>query len=386
LSASNLSRGEYARRYDRARELMKTENMNALFVTGEENFTYFTGSRSTMPWLSFTRPRFAIIPLEGDPIVVVHDANREETRKGSIVRDVRVYEASEQLPLGSSPIDMLAEIFREKGLDKGHVGAELGLEQRLGFPCGDFLGLKSTLPDTIFVDASDLLWDLRIVKSKEEISSIRKACQITAKARQKCFETIEQGMTEKQVANLFFQYMMEAGADKPCFVMVVSGTFSESTYRPTNKRLRKGETVFLDGGCYIGDYTCDFDRIATVGRPSEKQVVLHDFIYETNKKMMAEYKPGVKLSDIADICWREYEKAGLPISKAGRAGHGQGMLPTEPPSVSKLDSTVLKPGMVVSSEPGLITDSGLFVWEDVLAVTKDGHELLSKETPQLIRI
>ncbi len=386
MSLAVLSRAEYDRRYDRAREFMKTKNLAALLVTGEENFTYFTGSRSSLPWLSFTRPRFLIIPLEDNPTVIVHNANHEQTCSESIVKDIRAYETSEELAFGSSPLDMLTEIFQDRRLDTAHVGAELGLEQRLGFPCGDFLRLKSNLPGTQFVDASDLLWDLRIVKSKEEINYIRKACQITAKARQMCFETIEQGMTEKQVVSLFFRYMMEAGADKPCFAILVSGGRTKSTNRSTNRRLRRGETVFLDGGCHVGDYTCDFDRLATVGKPSSKQVKLHALVYKTNKKMIAEYKPGVRLSDIARICWREYGKAEVPITKAGRAGHGQGMLPTEPPSVSELDSTVLRPGMVVSSEPGFNTDLGRFVWEDVLAITRDGHELLSKETHELVSI
>jgi Xaa-Pro aminopeptidase len=304
----------------------------------------------------------------------------------SIIADIRTYEASEQLPLGNSPVDMLTQIFQEKRLDKAHVGAELGMEQRLGFPCGDFLRLTSSLPDTKFIDASDLLWDLRMVKSREEISYIRKACEITTKARRKCFETIERGMTKKHVADLFYQYMMESGADKPGFVMLASGSLAESTYAPTNQKLKKGDTLFLDGGCNVGDYTCDFDRIAVIGKPSEKQVRFHKFAYKTSRKMMAEFKPGAALSHIADTCWKEYATAGVPVTKAGRAGHGQGMLHTEPPSISELDKTVLKPGMVVSVEPGLDTDVGLFVWEDVLAVTESGHELLSRESNELIVI
>jgi Xaa-Pro aminopeptidase len=365
---------------------MKVKDLAALLVTGEENVTYFTGSRSSAPWLSFTRPRFAIVPVDGDPILVVHIANLGLVKSETIVRDVRTYEASEKVPLGNSPVEMLSDLFKEMGLSKARVGTELGLEQRLGFPCGDFLRLKLSLPDADFIDASDLLWGLRIVKSKEEIRYIRKACEITAKAREKCFETINRGMTKKQVANLFFQYMLEGGADKPTFVMLAFGSLAKSTYAPTKQKLRKGDTLFLDGGCNVGDYTCDFDRIATVGKPSEKQVKLHNFAYMTSRKMIAEFKPGARLADIAEICQKEYEKVGVPITKAGRAGHGQGMLHTEPPSVSKLDSTILEPGMVISAEPGLDTDLGLFVWEDVLAITENGHQFLSKENPELVVI
>lgn len=366
--------------------MMKARGLAALFVTGEENFTYFTGARSLIPWRSFARPGFALLPLERDPVVVVHTAMLEQTQKESLLKDIRPYETSKQVPLGGSPVEMLAEIFEEFGLDRASIGAELGLDQRLGFPYEDFQRLKSASPNSRFVDASDPLWDLRMVKSAAEIIHIRKACQITGKARQKCFQTIEAGMTEKQVARLFFKYMMELGADSPCFGFVISGTLAESTWVPTDKKLRKGETVWIDGGCYVGDYTCDFDRIATVGKPSRKQLELHGFICKTNKRMIDKFKPGVAVADIAKICRKEYEKAGLPINRGGRMGHGQGMLPTEPPSISELDSTVLKPGMVVSTEPGLLTDWGVFVWEDLIAITEDGHELLTKETTELVKI
>ena len=69
------------------------------------------------------------------------------------------------------------------------------------------------------------------------------------------------------------------------------------------------------------------------------------------------------------------------MSGVGRVGHGQGMLITEPPSVSELDDTVLEPGMVVSSEPYIITDHDVFIWEDVIAIREDGCEILTEGEP-----
>lgn len=63
------------------------------------------------------------------------------------------------------------------------------------------------------------------------------------------------------------------------------------------------------------------------------------------------------------------------------------MLITEPPSVSEMDDTILEPGTVVSSEPAVVTDEGVFIWEDVLAIKDDGHEVLTRnETDELIVI
>ena len=73
----------------------------------------------------------------------------------------------------------------------------------------------------------------------------------------------------------------------------------------------------------------------------------------------------------------------LERSGGARMGHGQGMLLTEPPSVNPDDHTVLEPGMVISTEPGVRSGNVQFQWEDVHVITEDGHEQLTLETDEL---
>ena len=68
---------------------------------------------------------------------------------------------------------------------------------------------------------------------------------------------------------------------------------------------------------------------------------------------------------------------------AARMGHGQGMLMTEPPSVSPEDHTRLEPGMVISTEPGVRSGNVQFQWEDVHVITEEGQEQLTLETEEL---
>lgn len=303
MSGVTFSPREYMLRLEDARKLMMARGLDCLFISGEENYIYFTGAKSVAPWQSFTRPVFAVIPRDEEATVITHRSLLGETRKLSAIKDVRSY-SSREVSLGESPVKLLAEVFREKRLDKGRIGAELGFEQRLGFPYMDFQKLMGELPEARFVDASDVLWRLRIIKSSEEIDRIRKAYEITGKARQRCFMDVEEGMTEKDVTRLFFRYMLEEGTERHGFIHIISGTLSESTRRPTEKRLRRGETLYIDGGCYIQDYTCDYCRIAVIGEPSTKQKRLHKLIRETNRKMIEMYNPGTKVSEIAKLCGR----------------------------------------------------------------------------------
>ena len=67
-------------------------------------------------------------------------------------------------------------------------------------------------------------------------------------------------------------------------------------------------------------------------------------------------------------------------------GHGQGMLVTEPPSITPGDDTVLEEGMVISTEPGMRSGDVQFLWEDVHVITSNGHEQLTTEISDLREI
>ena len=98
--------------------------------------------------------------------------------------------------------------------------------------------------------------------------------------------------------------------------------------------------------------------------------------------------PGIRCSELHAIAVRAVEASGCePVEPGrlhtGRMGHGQGILITEPPSICAADDTVIEPGMVISTEPGLRLGDVQFQWEDVHVITEDGYEQITLETPEL---
>ena len=377
-----FSKRGFERRYERARELMREKRVDALFITGEENYHYFTGGADISVYRSFSRPHVVVVPLDGEPIVVVSDLFTPVLREAGAVRDIRTYTSVHGIPN-----ELLVTAVKDTNLQHNRIGAEFGLEQRLGMPYRDFVNLTESLPRVEFVDASDIIWKLRMVKSKEEVELMRKACNITGRARQKTFDEIEAGVTERDIARVFSKNMLQEGADRVSFVHVSSKQPTNHTYLYLEREIGVGDTIYLDGGAYYWTYTCDFPRLATVGRASEKQIRYHKILTEVNRKMADALRPGLKCSELYRIGVRLMKEAGgigeLPL-KTGRIGHGQGMLLTEPPSVAADDDTVIEPGFTLSTEPGF--GDGLHIWEDVHVVTDDGHEQLSRETEELREI
>jgi Xaa-Pro aminopeptidase len=359
---------------------MDRENLDALFITEPLNYHYFTGAS---PSFSYARYTIVVFPKKGKPVIVVHQFVEESTRRETWIENVKIYEK-----MAEFPIHLIKEVFESLGLTEGRIGAELGYEQRLGLAYNDFVKLQKELPKLEFVDASHVFWQLRLKKSEAEVKLLRKACQITSEAFEECFRSIKEGITEREVEKIFHNAIIKRGGSKPwCFINSSPFNYNVISGSPTNQKLKRGNTIWIDGGCSYSGYWSDFCRIGSIGVASEKQEKMHEMTLKITQLCVDMIEPGVKVADIAQTCEKEAKKMGLELTfRAGRYGHGIGLMLTEPPHIATYDKTVLEPGMVITIEPGFVTDYGVFQNEEEVLVTQKGHEILSKASTELRRI
>ena len=269
---------EMQKKLDNARALMEEQNLSGLLLTATANYYYFTGIRKLADWATFTRPVFLLLPRKKEPVLYVQNFGYPECRSRSFVQDIRSFP-----DLMTTPLEGLVSIMKELDMDKGKVGCELGYEQRMDMPVAAFLQLKDMLPNATFVDAAQLLWQLRMVKMPYEIECMREANRIAAAAFESCFTSIHEGMTEREVARKLVASMAEHGADLPGFIIVISGTgnYDRISARPTDRIIRKGDLVWIDAGTTYKGYWTDWCRAGVVGKPSEEQRRLQAIIHET---------------------------------------------------------------------------------------------------------
>ena len=386
-----FTRAEMERRYSRTRELMGQRGIDALFITGEENFQYFAGTSAAIGLHhSLTRPSVFILPMDREPIILTQ--GRDNLELGCYIADIRDYYGFFEFPHRQA-----LEALRDAGLSNKRIGAELGQEQRMGMPVGAYLDIVAAMPDVEFVDAADIIIKLRILKSPEELGYIRQAADITGWARQRLYDTyIVPGMTEREAVRALRQLILKEGGDRTSFVHVqldvqaeFPGAKNQFHY---DRPLRSGTVIGLDAGAYVHQYTVDYPRFAALGKATEEQRRLHEAVKRVNKKMADALRPGVTCAEIHAVGARAIQaETGLDVPTPemfaqGRMGHGQGMLLTEPPSITPSDHTVLEAGMVVSTEPKVNSGPLEFLWEDTHVVTEDGHEQLTLETDELREI
>lgn len=362
-------------RIEKAKAYMEEAGMKGMVVTAAANHFYFTGFRKLANWATFTRTVFVFIPVGKDPVLYVQNFAGPEALSRSAVQDVRTFDE-----VMGAPVDGVVEIMKELCMDTGKIGWELGYEQRMDMAINDYLAIKEKLPNAEFVDASTIIWKLRMIKMPTEIEYMRKANDIAGRTFDRLFSEICEGMTEKEVERKMVSIMAEEGAEKPGFIIVISGpgNYERISARPSNKRLRKGDLVWIDAGVQYYNYWTDYCRAGVVGGPTAEQRRLQAVIHDVTMKGTQAVAPGVPVSEMYHACGREMIKLGLPWSfECGRAGHGIGLQLTEPPSIAVCDESILQQGMVVTCEPGYVCDIGCFDIEENILVTEDGFEILS---------
>ena len=373
---------EYRRRCDQARELMEKKNLNGLLITEGGNYTYFSGGTRDF---SFSRPHTMLLPRKGNPVAVIQRFPDWNRKREIWFDDVRIYDTMLGLP-----VEMVVKAMKDVGMGEGRVGAEFGYEQRLGISPNDFAKLKESLPEVEFIDAADVFWDIRIIKSPEEVERHRRACQITVHAYNSLFPNICEGMSEIEIVDKFLRLQITIGGYNP-WAFINSGleNYFSIGGGPTNRRIQEGNQVWIDGGCSYREYGCDFCCAGTVGPPSDKQQKMQRMVMEITRTLVEAVRPGMKAYDIDALNNSEWEKRGYNYSKinwgGGRIGHGLGWgaCLTEPPHIASYDRTEIRPGMVFTLEPAISTDYGCYQTEMNIVITEDGCEILNEMDREL---
>ncbi len=363
---------EYQARCRKARALLAERELAALFVTHPTNHLYFTGYR-TFAEFSFPRPAVFLLPLDQEPVIVAQDFHLAVTWDG----DFREYSG-----LGRLPIDVVRSVFEDKGCSLGRVGAELGHEQHLAISYNDFRSLQGALPEVAFVDASDILWRLRMVKSEAEIAAITEACRIQDAVFERVFRETTAGMTTREIETAFRRAVLDSAASLN-FCLVCIGDFDPRQAAGSShpdQALGKGDLLWVDLGISVRGYQTDYCRAAVAGTPSPRQVDAWGKVQKVFEAGLAAARPGIPASELCAVQLAAAEALGLDMSSwpARRFGHGSGLHTTEPPHISPEDDTILQPGMVIHIEPGCILGDGIYVREEKVVITEDGCRVLSK--------
>jgi Xaa-Pro aminopeptidase len=237
------------------------------------------------------------------------------------------------------------------------------------------------------VPVSGLIEKLRLIKTDAEIKILKEAADIADAAFKHIIDFIRPGVTELEVSNELEFFMRSAGATSSSFdTIVASGQRSALPHGvATEKVIEKGDFVTLDYGAYYKGYVSDITRTVAVGSAEPKLKEIYEIVQEAQQRGLDGVKPGMSGKE-ADALTRDYiSKMGYGEYFGHSTGHGIGLEVHEGPNLSSRSDIILKPGMVVTVEPGIyIPGLGGVRIEDDTFITKDHNEVLTHSTKELL--
>ena len=263
-------------------------------------------------------------------------------------------------------VDCVVETINDKRLGSSTIGIEM-----TRIPASIFLSLVERLPGVKFVDGTEVLRQIKIIKTPAEIIRIETAAKFSDLALQKAFSNIKEGMSEIECEKILKSSIIESGGD---FVWNHVAFGPRSISLPTGRKINPGETARIDfGGSYRG-YVCDTCRTKVFGRPSKDQVKIHEAVLSTLKAVKKEVASGVKCSVLYKAGSAMMKKHGYRLFLP-TVGHGVGRNIHEIPFLTENNNTVLESGMVFSVEIYLVNDDWTVAvdLEDQVLVTDNGY-------------
>ncbi len=350
----------YQSRISRARDLMKDEGLDMLFIGPSSDFTYFTGH----PVKTSERLTALLIPFDGKPTIVVP---RLEAPLVEHLGDDYEYEVWDET---ENPIDRVAERVRRTG------GEDVAINDQIW---GGFLvQLQHQLPNRSYHRGANVLKQLRSVKDQFELDLLKEASRRTDEAWKTFVKNVKViGRTEEEVADDLKGTLADHGMPNIAFCIVASGPNGASPHHHTgDRRIQAGDPIVMDfGGIHEGYYS-DVTRTPVAGHvPEDDFKTAYNIVLEAQQAAFEKIAPGVECQEIDRAARKVISDHGYGDYFIHRVGHGIGMTGHEDPYLVEGNDEKLQPGMVVSDEPGIYIPGkwGIRI-EDSVAVTESGSE------------
>jgi len=254
----------------------------------------------------------------------------------------------------------------------------------------DYINFKKLLPNAEFINISEELSELRLIKDNNEIKKIRGACNIVDKVMDKIPNIVYKGITENQLAAEIDFLIQKMGAKKPAFTTISS--FGKNTAEPhyshSNIKLKEGDFILCDFGANFMGYNSDITRTFVFGKPSDKQCSMHKTIVNAQKIAFNELNSEVKANYIHKKVYSYIEQTEFKSLFIHSTGHSIGLNVHDVGATLSSDCEILlKENMLFTIEPGIyISKYGGVRIEDDIIIKKDGYELLTNANRNLIII
>ncbi len=345
------------------RRAVKKAGANALLITNFTNVTYLTG---------FTGDDSYLLVGKDTDLIISDGRYTTQLEEQCPGLDAHIRRGGESMFAAIKKIIAAAKVAR------------LGVEGE-SMTVSLYNRLDKELPKVAVASTLGLVERLREIKDKGEIAAIRRAISYTERGFAVFRAALKPEKTEKQLADELDHQMRLFGARAAAFPSIVAvgprAALPHAT--PGDSQVGESNHLLVDWGANEGQYNGDLTRVLLTGKISPKLERVYRVVLTAQLKAIEAVRPGAVAQHVDRIARDIIADAGFGRCFGHGLGHGLGLDVHEKPRLGVSSETILKPGMIVTVEPGIYLPGwgGVRIEDDVL-VTRSGHEVLSSVDKQ----
>lgn len=380
-----ISSNEYKRRTDLVLASMKERGLDAFIFWNSVSVFYLSG----FAFIPTERPICMILGNDGKKTMFVP---RLEVEHAQEAREVNAVEHYLEYKSTKHPMNVLAETLQKMGLGASKIASDGdGYSSNQGYRGPR---LSQVLPKATIVIDRELIEDLRMVKSEEEIALIRESAVWGNLAHVYLQEYSKPGKGENEVSAMASLHatlaMMKTLGSRYDPVTIgragahagFRGQIGPNSALPhamnINAVMRPGDVIVTGAGASIAGYNSELERTMFMGEPDAEKKKFFGYMKAVQEVAFENIKPGLPVSVVDMAVQAFYEKNHLWEYWRHHVGHAIGLLGHEAPFFDLGDSTIMRPGMVFSVEPGIfVMGLGGFRHSDTVLVTETGMEFIT---------
>ena len=369
------SKEELAGRLTNVREMMEKESLDYYVSYDPTNIYYLTN----FAFYIHERPFILIIPRRGLPKMLIPLLERGHFKLKTLTETEIVSYNEFPAPKGENWFDLYQSL-----LDKN---AKIGIESVMP------MGIAQQTPGNKIV--SDIIEELRLIKSDYEIGRIYHACRIINKGQKKIFKMCRPGVLEfaifQEVSSVMTSKIIQ---DIPTANFKATSTVGAVWPPSISHDPHLVPDIFApmeQGGPHVSiiqiqvdGYSAELERTFFLGSISDKAKELFQIMFDARSLAYDLVKPGAIMSEVDKKVRKFITGKGYGDNIIHRTGHGLGITEHEAPYLAEGYDRKLEPGMVISIEPGIyVPGLGGFRHSDTVLVTSDGNLKLTQALEEL---
>ena len=378
----HFSKEEFSSRKLKVLKKMEEQNIDALLMFRQESMYWLTGY-DTFGYVFF---QTLVLDRKGNLILLTRAPDLRQAQNTSNIEDIRIWIDKD----GSNPTDDLKNILNELNLK----GKNLGIEyEAYGLTGRNTLRLNKSLENYCKIeDKSNLITNLRVVKSAEEIFYVRKAAELADKALEEVWKHAKVGASESTILAKMNSIIFEGGGDYPANEFIIGSGKNAllCRYQSEKQILKNPDQLTIEWAGTYRHYHSAMFRTIPIGKANPKHYKMHEACVEALKNCEKKLKPGNKIGEVFDVHAKTFDELGYNKARMNACGYSLGTTFSpnwmDWPMIYKNNPYIIQPGNVffmhmilMDSESELAMNLG-----ETYLVTKNGIERLGKQKLDLV--